>query len=248
MGKTKKLNHKGFRYLTKKEFKDPLYVIADFCRLTSSLSEYKDNIKEIICTSNAFPHKQKPIKISTLLFSWKQIVRHIELLNVLAHKKVDWTIPSDTTYHKQVINLNARWVHDETLYGGTYLNFEHLKLAEINDIGVFIKKFFKFKALREWHRTMDEISETFFEDYSLSDLIHYAKDQSKIFNYLEKLAEAIFLIYATKAREYIFKYYVKEFFLEKYLEKEKQEARDGSLEPDVSVGENPVRDADDDDA
>lgn len=248
MGKTKKLNHKGFRYLTKKEFKDPLYVIADFCRSICSLTGYKEDIKEIIYTSNASPHKRKPIEISNLLFSWKQLVKHIELLYVLAHKKVDWKIHSNITYHKQVISLNAHWIFDETLYSGTYLNFERLKLAEMKDIGVFIKKFFKFKSLREWHRTMDEISETFFEDYSLSDLIHYAKDQSKIFNYLEKLAEAIFLIYATKAREYIFKYYVKEFFLEKYLEKEKQEARDGSLEPDVSVGENPVRDADDDDA
>jgi len=243
----KKLSHKYFRYLTKKEFKDPLYAIADFCRSTSSLNGYKDDIKEIICTSNAFPQRRKPIKISNLLFSWKEIVKHIELLYILARKKVDWTIRSDTAYHKQIINLNARWVHDETLYGGAYLNFEHLKLAEMNDISVFIKKFFKFKSLRGWHRTMDEILETFFEDYSLSNLVHYAEDQSKIFNYLEKLTETIFLIYATKAREHIFKYHVKEFGLEKYLEKEEPENGSNPLDLASSATENPAPDETDDD-
>lgn len=248
MGKTKKLNHKGFRYLTKKEFKDPLYVIADFCRSICSLTGYKEDIKEIIYTSNASPHKRKPIEISNLLFSWKQLVKHIELLYVLAHKKVDWKIHSNITYHKQVISLNAHWIFDETLYSGTYLNFERLKLAEMKDIGVFIKKFFKFKSLRGWYMTMDDISETFFEDYSLSGLIDYAEDQSRIFNYLEKLADAIFLIYATKARERIFKYYIKEFSLEKYLEKEEPEVGDQPMGPATSAAENPATDAADDDA
>lgn len=247
MKTTKKPSHKHFRYITKKEFKDPLYAIADFCRSICSLSGYKDDIKKIICTSNAFPHRRKPMEISNLLFSWKQIVKHIELLYVLAHKKVDWTIRSDTAYHKQVINLNARWVHDETLYGGTYLNFEQLKLAEMNNIGVFIKKFFKFKALRDWYGTMDEILETFFEDTSLSDLFDYADDQAKIFNYLEKLPDTIFLIYATKAREHIFKYHVKEFGLEKYLEKEEPEAGSNPLDLASSATENPAPDETDDD-
>lgn len=248
MGKTKKLNHKDFRYLTKKEFKDPLYAIADFCRSICSLTGYKEDIKEITYTSNASPHKRKPIEISNLLFSWKQLVKHIELLYVLAHKKVDWRIHSNITYHKQVINLNARWIFDKTLYGGTtYLNFEQLKLAEMKDIGIFIKKFFKFKSLRGWYMTMDDISETFFEDYSLSGLIDYAEDQSRIFNYLEKLADAIFLIYATKAREHIFKYHVKEFGLEKYLEKEEPENGSNPLDLASSATENPAPDETDDD-
>jgi len=244
----KKLSHKHFRYLTKKEFKDPLYAIADFCRSTCSLSGYKDDIKEIISTSNAFPHRRKPIEISNLLFSCKQIVKHIELLYVLSHRKVDWTVHPDATYHKQTVNLHAHWVHDETLYNGAYLNFERLKLAEMRDIGIFIKKFFNFKSLRAWYSTMDEISETFFEEYSLSGLVHYAEDHPKIFNYLEKLADAIFLIYATKARERIFKYYIKEFSLEKYLEKEDPKASDKPSDPAASAVENPATDAADDDA
>src|SRR3546814_5099738 len=118
----------------------------------------------------------------------------------------------------------------------------------MKDIGVFIKKFFGFKSLREWHKTMDDVLETFFEEYSLSDLVPYAKDQSKIFNYLEKLADAIFLVYATKARERIFKYYIKEFSLEKYLEKEEQKVGDQPIGPATSAAENPATDAADDDA
>ncbi|WP_262250140.1 hypothetical protein [Parapedobacter soli] len=247
--KTKrKLSHKHFRYLTKKEFKDPLYAIADFCRSICSLSGYKKDIKEIIYTSNASPHKRKPIEISNLLFSWRQLVKHIELLYVLSHRKVDWTVHPDATYHKQTFNLHAHWVHDETLYNGAYLNFERLKLAEMRDIGIFIKKFFNFKSLREWYRTMDEISETFFEEYSLSDLFDYADDQAKIFKYLEKIADTIFLIYATRAREHIFKYHIKEFALEKYLEKEASEAGNEASEQAPSAAENPASDETDDDA
>src|SRR5690606_13681637 len=118
----KKLSHKHFRYLTKKEFKDPLYAIADFCRSTCSLNGYQSQIKNIAHTSNDFPHKRKPLKISNLLYFWKNTVKHIELLYVLERGKIDWKIDPATAYHKQTINLNSHRAYDETLYGGTYLN------------------------------------------------------------------------------------------------------------------------------
>lgn len=245
----KKLSHKHFRYLTKKEFKDPLYAIADFCRSTSSLSGYHEDIEEIIRASNTFPYQLNALKVGNLLFSWKHLVKQLELLYILSRRKIDWTVHSDVIYHKQTINLHAHWIHDETLYAGnSYLNFEKLKLAEMRDIGIFIKKFFNFKSLREWYSTMDEILETFFEEYSLSGLIDYAEDYPKIFSYLKKLADSIFLIYATKARAHIFKYYVKEFHLEKCLEKEEPEVGDQPMGPATSAAENPATDAADDDA
>ena len=247
MKPTKKLSHKHLRYLTKKEFKDPLYAIAEFCRSTSSLSDYQADIADITHASDQYLRQLEPLKISNLLFSWRQIVKHIELLYLLSHKKIDWVVHPDEAHHKLTINLQAHWIHDSTLRGGTYLNFERLKLAEMRNISIFINKFFKFKSLRKWYRTMDEILETFFEEYSLSDLIDYAEDRSRIFNYLEKLADAIFIIYATKARAHIFKYYVRELNLEVHLGKEQRETDGTPLDEAPLPTESPAMDKTGDD-
>ncbi|MGV3762727.1 hypothetical protein [Parapedobacter sp.] len=250
--KTKKLNHKHFRYLTKQEFKDPLYATADFCRSVISLAGYRDEIQKIIRVSSTSPQGTKPRKYSNLLFFWKYLVKQIELLYVLAHRETEWTLHSETAYYELRTDHNRGWIYDETLYNGSYLNFDQLKLTEVKNIGIFIRKFFKFKSLRKWHKTMDTILETLFEEDSLSHLAHYADDQSKIFRYLEKLAEAIFLIYVTKAKEYIFKHHVEDFVLQKYLEKEQLHGSElhGSEELPVNktnMQENPAPDETDDD-
>lgn len=240
MKKQTKLNRKQFRYLSKKEFKDPLYGIAAFCRTVTSLGDYQDDIQNMIRISSTSPKGTKPREYSDLLFDWKCLVKQIELLYVLAHRESDWSIRPDSKYYELNIQYGRGTVYDETLYRGSYLYFEHLKAAEMRNIGIFIRKFFKFKSLRKWYKLMDILFETLFEEDSLACFCDYADDQAKLFNYLEKLAEAFYFIYVTKAKEHIFNHYVDEFHLEKYL----QQADAVETEQGASDGDEPIESLD----
>src|SRR5690606_11796720 len=196
---TKKLNHKEFRYLTKKEFKDPLYAIARICRQEIGLYEYWRIITKLIrASTTCSPKWIKTIKASNLSFYCGQIVRNIELLFVLKQRFNEWEINPNSSHFSIEFGMSNAWIEDDTLYNGTTLYFKRLKKEEILNMEIFLTKFFQFKSLRKWYKLMDDLHSTLFSESRLSEYFAYETEDHKIFKNLEKLIEATFLIYEIK--------------------------------------------------
>lgn len=247
MKTTKKLNRKHFRYLTNKDIKNPLVNIAEFCRSWTSLEGYLDDVKSIICANRSRdPEKLSTMEQSNLLFEVKLTLTNIELLYVLQHTIDSWKLGKNSPYYTLKTTAMGAYIEDVTLpQRQKTLLFEQLTKAETKNIGKFIKKFFRVLTLREWQRLMDHLQEDFFTEDDLSSLIMYQDNFKKIFKYLKKLPEAIFFIYATKAKEYIFKHYVAEFRLETFLKEEAteqsgEEALESELAQETGEADTPT--------
>lgn len=207
MKKTKKLNRKHFRYLTKKEFKNPLYVVADFCTNVISLREWKSRIDLLIKIACTSPKGLKIRDFSNLYYYWGHLSKHIELLYLLKYHISDWTIDKDSSLYKATFYYGSTLIYDPDLRHGTYMEFDRLKAKEIKNMGIYIDKFFDLMSLWEWQRMMDELLSTFFDDSQLGRLVAYSGKDTKIYRYLEKLGEAIYLIYVLKAKEHVAKHH-----------------------------------------
>lgn len=225
--KTKrKLSHKHFRYLTKKDLDNPLYALANFCRVEIRLSTYLTVINKLTKASCLHPPKKIKIrKASDLSFYCEFIAKNIELLYVLNQTFDKWKLQEPSPYYHLEYGTycNCFLIADNSLFGGTTLYFKRLTKKEVKNIRIFTNKFFRFKSLREWYKLMEDLRSTIFDESSLSGFYAYENDDAKIFRYLEKLAEATFLIYEIKAKEHIFKHHVADFYLEKYLGEESTE-------------------------
>ncbi len=235
----KKLNRKHFRYLTSKDVKNPLVKVADFCRSWTSLKGYINDIKSILCANKSkHPENFSLIDLSNLLFDVKLTLTNIELLYVLQHSIDSWKLDKSSPYYTLKTSAMGASIEDVTLpQNQQTLLFERLTKAETRNIGEFIKRIFRLLTLREWQHLMDDLQEDFFTKDDLSSLVMYQDNFKKIFKYLKKLPEAFFFIYATKAKEHIFKHYVAEFRLEKFLTEESSEA--ASVSDDDELAQSP---------
>lgn len=161
-------------------------------------------------------------------FCWHQLCRHIELIYILKYTVQQWHIESASPFYELKRYPRIAIIYDSTLYGGTHFEFDRLSNSDVDDIGHFISKFFNFKSLRSWQVLMDKLLSTLFTEGRLGDYSEYYRQESKIYRYLEKLTEAIYFIYATKANAYIHEYHAADFLLEEEL----KEASDGRTVPE----------------
>lgn len=242
MKTSKKLSHKQFRYLTKKEFKDPLYAIADFCVNAISFHDWKDSIDlmaRIACTS---PKGLKRRRISDLYSYWGNLSKQIDFLYLLKHRIKDWEISKDTSFYSATFYYHSTLLHDLDLHDGTYMWFDRLKAKEIKQLDLFINKFFSFMSYRQWQHMMDRLLETFFSDSQLGQYVAYGGKEHKIFKLLEKLGEAIYLIYLSKSKEHIAKHHPNDERVAHYY-KESNIDEDNVEQTETELDEIPDSDA-----
>lgn len=234
MRKTKKLKPNRFRYLTKKEIKNPLYAVADFCRNVTSLTHWRQDIDQIIRVSATDDLGLKRRDFANMHFCWLQLCKHIELIYILKHTVQQWHIEPESPFYELKRYPRTAIIFDATLYKGTYLEFDRLSNREFDDIGFFISKFFRFKSLKSWRVLMDKLLSSVFTEGRLGDYGKYYHQESKIYRYLEKLTEVIFLIYITKAKAFILEHHAADFLLDEEL----KEASDGRT---ISEEQNTVK-------
>ncbi|WP_257656859.1 hypothetical protein [Parapedobacter lycopersici] len=210
----KSVRQAHFRYLTKKEAKNPLYTVAYFCRNVTGLAHWRRDIDRVIRISATNGIGLKPIDFANLHFCWQQLYQHIELIYVLKHVVRHWEIESESPHYTLTRYPRTAIIFDRTLFRGTYLEFDRLSRKEFDNIGLFIDKFFAFKSLQAWQRLMDKLLITLLSENRLGDYSKYDRQDSKIYRYLEKLTEVFFLIYATKAIAHIVAHHAADFLLD----------------------------------
>lgn len=235
MNKTKKLSRKHFRYLTKKEIKNPLYAVAYFCTNVTELNGWRRDIDQLIRISATNSNGLKPRDFGNLHFCWHQLYRHVELIYVLKHAVHQWETEQESAYYDLTHYPRTSVIFDAMLYGGTYLEFNRLSKKEFGDIGFFIGRFFAFQSLKAWQELMDKLLATLFYERKLSEDFRYTHQYSKIYRYLEKLTEAIFLIYVTKAKAHVLEHHTAEFFPQECI---KDFAQKDYLEKGQTIDDN----------
>ncbi len=262
MRKTKKPSHKLFRYLTKKEFKDPLYAIADFCVNTIDLRDWKSNVDLIVKIACTSPKGLKWREISNLHHNWSYLCKQIDFLYLLKHRVKNWTLTKDSRFYNATFYYGSTLLYDPDLRRGTYMEFDRLKKGEIKNLEIYIDKFFGLMSYWQWQKLMDRLLSTFFDNSQIGQYVAYDGKDSKIFRLLEKLGEAMYLIYLSKAKEHIAKHYpdddrVAHYYKSSYIdvddeeetvvEKEDPEADDEPLKQGILASENPAPNETDDD-
>jgi len=208
----KQLSQKLFRQLSKNDIKNPLYAVAYFCREVTALNHWRRDTDQLFRISTTNSKGLKPRDFGNLYFCWCQLYRHIELMYVLKHTIRQWEVESESMHYKLTRYPRTAVIFDATLYGGTYLEFDRLTKKEFDDLGFFIGKFFSFKSLKAWQKLMNKLLATLFYESKLVEDFRYASQYSKIYRYLERLTEAIFLIYITKAKAYVLEHHAADFF------------------------------------
>ena|SRR5690606_34931916 len=207
-----KLKRRKFRYLTDEEFENPLIALVELCCSETSLDYVAEDthrfIRATTCRNSGFSNQN----FGEMFFIYERFLKHIELLYVLMVRYPEWkTAKESPLYQTRVIGL-CREIYDEDMYQGTLVKFSKLTLDEFWDLRKFMEIFFDFKTLDGWQDILDDMMRLVFSDESFSE---YHDDAYQIFEYLDKLSEAMFLAYLIRGKEYMLSHCAKRFGIKK---------------------------------
>ncbi|MEC3879816.1 hypothetical protein [Parapedobacter sp. 10938] len=208
----KKLKRRKFRHLTDEEFENPLIALVELCCSETSLDYTAEDthrfIRATACRNSGFNGQD----YGEMFFLYERFLKHIELLYVLMVRYPDWkTARESPLYRTEVVGL-CREIYDEDMYKGTLVKFNKLTIDEFWDLRRFMEVFFTFKTLAEWQTTLDEMIRLVFSDESFSE---YYDNAYQIFEYLDKLSEAMFLAYLIRGKSYMLSHCAERFGIKK---------------------------------
>lgn len=196
----KKLKRRNFWHLTDHEFENPLFPLVELCCSETSLTYVVDDTNRFIRAANCDNRGFSANDFGEMHFIYERFLKHIELLYIYQARYPDWTLADKgPLYRAKVIGL-LREVHDEDMFGGTTMRFDSVTETEFWDLGVFMKNFFAFKNLDEWRDILDDLIRHILSEEVFSQ---DCRDATHIFEYLDKLSEAMFLAYLIRGKDYM---------------------------------------------
>lgn len=188
----------SFRYLKEKDIISPHYKIAHFfCSEENSLLRLKSGIIQLLKAAFTNPENDD------YFYLHQQLVKLLELSFVI--RESDATTALDSTpklpsANNQTIftpspdNNNLSEIHRS----GTGANLQ------INDSGTFLEAIFSFKSLTEWRSTLDSLLYAANGKVLLTEILHIqAFEAILVREHLEKMIEAIWLVFQTKSLPYV---------------------------------------------
>jgi hypothetical protein len=203
-----------FRYLKPCEVQDIHYTIGRFCKTESSVELLRVDFLNLIsaaCTRSgefAFGNSEEYV------LHQRRCVKFIELAFVLKCSSENFQINKQHELFRLGNFCFGLQLEEKRLMGYPALYFRMLSNIEINNIAVFFNNLFTFMGLEEWTETMEYILTCAYSSESYSDITDDGHRIVPILIYIEKLVEAIFLVYHLKSKDYIQKNYADEFGLQ----------------------------------
>lgn len=208
MKKAKKLKWKHFRHLTSEEFDNPLLPLIELCCSETDLYYLREDTHRFIRATSCHNVDFDEENYGEMFFFYQRFQKHIELLYLLAHRYPDWKASIKSPLYQLKIIGRSYTLVDDDIKGETTLNFRKLSKNEVMDIGLFMNKFFNFMTLQEWRDTMDDLIRAVFSRESFSE---YEPQAFHIYEYLEKLSEAMFLTYEIRGKAYMLEHHADRF-------------------------------------
>lgn len=190
----------------------PLEELIDFCCSQTSFTYWRDDIQQFIratcCENTGF----KGEDYGNMLFFYRRLCVHIELLYTLMHSYPDWKTSFDSPLYQLTIIGGYIALTDEDMKSEPTLKFNKLTEREVLDLHSFMYDFFAFKSPSDWQHTLDNMLDMVFSSEPFSQ---DNPEAFQIFEFLEKLGEAIFLAYEIRGKEYMLSHYAERFGIKK---------------------------------
>lgn len=176
----KKLKAKQFRYLSKKNIKNPMIYIRDFFQQQTDIVNWQNDIN-LFVTTGAYPAMSTG-GYPENGYNCHQMIKHIEIAYVIFKQ---CGLPK----HKDPLTLfDTR---------NDYFNYSYgLELTCNNKRSPYdlIRKFFSYQPLQKWYKTMDYLMEQLTLKRSIGNE-HFGDKIVVIREFLIRLAYALYYIY-----------------------------------------------------
>lgn len=186
--------------------------LIDFCCSQTTFTYWRDDIQQFIratcCENTGF----SGVDYGNMLFFYQRLRSHIDLLHELMECYPDWRTSFDSPFYQLTIMGNHITITDDDMQGGTTWKFNKLTKKEVLDLNVFMHDFFVFKSRQNWQHTLDLMLEMVFSSEPFSQ---DNPDAYQIFEFLEKLGEAIFLAYQIRGKEHMLNHHAERFGIKK---------------------------------
>jgi|GEM_PF-1254570 len=187
-----------FRYLKEDAIENPFLFFREFCFTETDLELFRQDISAIIHAAGTkkTDHNGKFYKNSDeYVYNHRRIVEALEALWVLHHQSA----PELSIQASHPLYQTTRWKRDgidvEARLDGPAKHYRKLDNMEINNIRLFLKDFFLHSDINEWRETLDDLLSYSHMDESIAhESSYFSRELIPIAEYLEKMAEALFLI------------------------------------------------------
>lgn len=195
-------DYKTYRYFRPSELRIPHEHLASFFEeedVESLKSEINDFFKtacdETYEYGNSFRYPA----------THQNCYKLLELAYTLKNNKENFTLQNDHKLYRSsdAVFTQAFQENSELLFPLVHLRL--LSAAEINDITFFLSDFFEYKSLYEWYELLDNLLRCANGDTVLEKIYNRSSHIILVKEYVEKLIEAMYLIYQTKSINYRFK-------------------------------------------
>lgn len=162
-----------FRYLKVEQVADPIAYINNFCEQEATLDYFRQGVLDLLKT--AYSHSEKFYSGASPSYAYyqQQLIRLIEISYVLTLRGDSFSFAEDTTLKN---------------------DYRCLDPLERRDVSVFLDYFFEYKNLDEWCEYLDDILIHAYKEGG-AGYFDYDERPFKNIEMMEKLAEAVFLIY-----------------------------------------------------
>lgn len=195
------LENTSFRYLRGDQIANPHCELVGFFGCQVDVECFRHDILSLVksaCSKNNFGNK------ANYYLSHQQLITLIELAFVINNNTDDFCLNEHHPLYR--IHKGPFIWHAENAQASTFpsLNLRGLSGREVNDISIFLDEFFSYMDLEEWVEISDSILLCANKKTTLDKLYH-AKTYTVLIikEYMEKLIEAMFLIFNIKSIPYV---------------------------------------------
>jgi len=187
-----------FRYLREDAIKNPFSFVKEFCFTETNLELFRQDITALISAAmtRRTDNNGKFYKNSDeYVYNHRKIIEVIEALWLLHHQPLlEFTIEETHPLYQTM-----RWKRDgidvEARLDSAAKYYRKLENKEVNNIRLFLNDLFLYSDIIEWRETLDDLLAYAHTDESIAHgSTHFSREIIPIAEYLEKVAEAIFLI------------------------------------------------------
>ena len=187
---------------------NPLDSIIDFCYCQTSLNYWRHDIQQFIrascCQNTGFTGAD----YGNMLAHYRHLYEHIQSLHVLLYSYPDWKTSFNHPCYQLTVTGNFITIVDHDMKDDSTLKFSSLSKDEILNLQLFMRRFFEFKPLHGWLHTLDRMFEMVFSPETFAQ---GNPEAFKIFSFLEKLGEAIFLVYEIRGKEHLLAHHAEHY-------------------------------------
>ncbi|MCD0490201.1 hypothetical protein LPB86_18315 [Pedobacter sp. MC2016-14] len=192
-------DYKTYRYFRPSELRNPHKQLASFFE-EEDVESLKSEINDFFKTAcdEAYEYGNSLRYPAT----HQNCFKLLELAYTLKNSNENFTLQNDHKLYRSsdAVFTQAFQENIELLFPLVHLRL--LSAAEINDITFFLSEFFEYKSLYEWHELLDNLLRCANGDTVLEKIYNRSSHIILVKEYVEKLIEAMYLIYQTKSINY----------------------------------------------